>query len=109
MLEIRDEKEGVSFHVSVLPKSSRNMISGIHDGALKIKLTAAPVDNAANKLCISYLSKCLKVSKSSIEIISGHTGRNKHLLIRCSDKGDKTDEKMAIRQRVQALLDIEEK
>jgi uncharacterized protein (TIGR00251 family) len=99
MLDIKDEKNGVSFHVSVLPKSSKNMIMGEHAGALKVKLTAAPVDNAANKLCVTFLAKTLGVSKSSLEIISGHTARNKHLIVRCTGK----DEMESVRNRLLAL------
>ncbi|MBU1171578.1 MAG: DUF167 domain-containing protein [Proteobacteria bacterium] len=104
MLDMKDEKEGVSFQVFVLPKSSRNMVSGLHNGAMKLKLTAPPVDNAANKLCIAYLSKCLKVSKSSIEILSGHTGRNKQLFVKCPGRSDAATEKAAIRNKLQELL-----
>jgi hypothetical protein len=103
MLDMRDDKQGVVFSVFVLPKSSRNMISGIHDGALKLKLTAPPVDNAANKLCIAFLSKTLKLPKSAIEIVSGHTGRNKQLLIRCPGQSDPASEKADIRSRLLAL------
>ena len=58
------------------------MIAGQHGDALKIKLKAPPVDGAANKMCIQYLAKCLKIPKSSIEIISGHSSRTKRLLLR---------------------------
>jgi uncharacterized protein (TIGR00251 family) len=61
------------------------MIVGLHDEALKIKLTAPPVENAANKMCIKFLAKRLGVSNSRIEIISGHTSRTKQVLLR-SDK-----------------------
>ena len=60
------------------------MISGLHGDALKIKITAPPVDNAANTMCIKFLTKCLKVPNSSIEILSGHNGRTKQVLLRFS-------------------------
>ncbi len=68
------------------------MISGLHGDALKIKLTAPPVDGAANKMCVEYLAKCLKVSKSSLEIVSGHTSRTKQVLVQC--KNDKERERL---------------
>ena len=90
MLQINQRPDGISFKVVVQPKSSQNTIAGLHGDALKIRLTAPPVDNAANKLCIKYLAKCLKVSKSTLEILSGHTGRNKLLLFKCqTTKPDK--------------------
>jgi uncharacterized protein (TIGR00251 family) len=82
MLPIRKHPEGIIFKIFVQPRSSKNMIVGLHGDALKLKLTAAPVDNAANKMCIKFLAKHLGVSNSQIEIISGHTSRTKHLLLR---------------------------
>lgn len=104
MLDFRDEKDGVAFPVFVLPRSSRSMVAGLHNGALKLKLTSPPVDNAANKECVAFLSKALKVPKSSIDILSGHTNRNKQLLIRCQGKKDDKSERMEIRKKVQALI-----
>ena len=86
MLNIRETNDSITFKVFVLPKSSRNMVSGLHDDALKIKLTAPPVDGAANKLCIKFLSKCLSVPKSSLEIVSGHTGRTKQIRLTLQDQ-----------------------
>lgn len=99
-LEIREEGDVLVFRVFVLPKSSRNQISGEHDGALKVKLTAPPVENAANKLCVSYLAKCLGLPKSSLEIAAGHTGRNKQIRVHCaSNPGGRAD----IRKKILAL------
>jgi uncharacterized protein (TIGR00251 family) len=82
MLSIREHPEGIVFKIFVQPRSAKNMIVGLHDGSLKIKLTAAPVDNAANKMCIKFLAKSLGVSKSQIQIIAGHTSRTKKILLR---------------------------
>jgi uncharacterized protein (TIGR00251 family) len=79
---LQETPEGISFYVHVQPGSSKNEIVGRHGDALKIKLTAPPVAGAANKLCLAYLSKRLGISKSSLEIRSGHTGRTKRILIR---------------------------
>jgi uncharacterized protein (TIGR00251 family) len=81
-LAIRRTSKGVVFKVLVQPKSSKSAIVGLHGDALKIRLTAPPVDNAANKMCLKSLAEKLKVSKSSIEIIAGHTSRNKQVLLR---------------------------
>jgi hypothetical protein len=82
MFNIRNTPDGIVFKVLIQPRSSKNMIAGLHGDALKIKLTAPPVDNAANRMCINYLAKTLGVSKSSLEIIAGHTSRNKQVLLR---------------------------
>ncbi len=64
------------------------MIAGRHGDELKIKLTAPPVDGAANKMCVKYLAKRLGVSKGSLEILSGGASRRKRLLIRLPDGGE---------------------
>ena len=82
------------------------MIAGQHGDALKIKLTAPPVDDAANKLCVKYLSKFLKIPKSSIEIISGHTSRTKRILLRYKNDQNASDaEQNRIRSLISSLLD----
>lgn len=103
-LEIRKDKDAVIFNISVLPKSSRNMVVGVVNGALKIKLTAAPVDNAANKLCVSYLSKCLDLPKSSVEIVSGHTGKNKQIRITYPEKTHSKIECAEIIDKIKSLV-----
>lgn len=83
MLYIQKKTDGVIFKVYIQPKASKNSISGLHDDALKIRLTAPPVDGAANKMCIQFLSKQLGIPKSDIEIVSGQTSRTKHIFVRC--------------------------
>ena len=79
MLEIRENGDALIFDVYVQPRASKNAIVGCHDKALKIKLTAPPVDNAANKQCVQVLAKALSVSKSCLAIIAGQTSRSKRL------------------------------
>ena len=87
MLSIQDNPRGVVFKVLIQPHSSKNMLAGLHDDALKVKLTAPPVNNAANRMSIKFLAKALDVPKSSLEIVSGHTSRNKQVLLH-SDRTD---------------------
>ena len=63
--------------VRVNPRSSRNQVTGWQDGVLSIKLTAPPVEGAANKACIEFLADQLGVKKSQITLISGQTSREK--------------------------------
>ena len=67
--------------VRIQPRASKNGISRMQDGSLKIKLTAPPVDGAANEALVAFLSDTLSVSKSQIEILSGHTSREKRVKI----------------------------
>ena len=79
-LFLQENPQSIVFKVFVQPKSSKNMITGTYGDAIKIKLTAPPVDGAANKMCIKFLAKCLKIPKTSLEIISGHASRTKYVL-----------------------------
>jgi uncharacterized protein (TIGR00251 family) len=63
--------------VRVNPRSSRNQVTGWADGLLHVKLTAPPVEGAANKAAIEFLADLLGVKKSQITLVSGQTGRDK--------------------------------
>ncbi len=73
-----DSKFGAAIHVRVIPRSSKNEISEIlDDGVVKIRLKAAPVGGKANEMLIEYLSKILDVKKNQINLIAGHTNKDK--------------------------------
>lgn len=102
---LQENSNGIILKIFVQPRSSKNMIAGLHGDALKIKLTAPPVDGAANKMCIQHLAKWLKVPKSSIEIISGQSSRTKRLLLRCHNgKNAAGAEKKRIKTLISSLL-----
>jgi uncharacterized protein len=82
-LNIQEKRDGLIFKIRVQPRSSQNRIAGPYGDALKINLTAPPVDNAANKACAEFLAGLLAVPKSAVSIVSGHTGRNKKVKVRC--------------------------
>lgn len=105
MLFLQKTPQGVIFKIFVLPRSSRNMIAGYYGDAIKIKLTAPPVDGSANKLCLKYLSKCLNIPKSSLEIVSGHSSRNKTILIRFNDANDSEKQYNRIKHQIDSLLE----
>lgn len=64
--------------IKVVPRSSRNEIIGpMSDGTLKVALTAAPVDGAANDALIELLSKEWNVHKSQITIVRGEKSKKK--------------------------------
>ncbi len=82
MLSIHENRLGIVFKVFVQPRSSKNMIVGLHADSLKIKLTAPPVDGAANRMCIHFLAKCLAVSPSALQVMTGHKSRTKTILLK---------------------------
>ena len=63
--------------VKVIPRSSINKIVGFEADILKVKVKSAPVDGSANRDLILLLSKCVKIAKEKIEILSGHKSRLK--------------------------------
>ncbi|MBA7499556.1 hypothetical protein ES704_02300 [subsurface metagenome] len=67
--------------VKIVPGSSKDKIIGVYNDALKIAITAPPVEGKANKECIAYLAKYFEVAKSKIEIFSGQTSKNKLIKI----------------------------
>jgi hypothetical protein len=90
-LNITDKADGLAFKVRVQPRSSQNKVAGLYGDAIKINLTAPPVDNAANKVLSAFLARLLSVPKSSVTILSGHTGRNKQVLVMCAKTGNQRD------------------
>lgn len=80
-LSIIETDKGVQFTVHVQPRASRNEFCGIRGNELRLRLTAPPVDDAANKLCIEFVAGELKVAKSRVEIISGAKSRHKTIKV----------------------------
>jgi len=80
-LRVREQDGGVVFEVRVAPRASRSGVIGVQDGALKVALTAPPVDGAANEALRKLLAKTLGVSKSDVEIIRGDRARIKLLRV----------------------------
>ncbi|KPJ76021.1 MAG: hypothetical protein AMJ54_13215 [Deltaproteobacteria bacterium SG8_13] len=105
MKYITENAEGILLNITVQPRASRNRIVGVHGDALKITLTAPPVGNAANKMCIEYLAKCLGIPKSAVEVVAGHSSRRKRLLVRPRSEKDPAPELDGIRKKIKALVD----
>ena len=80
-LRIGRRDGAVTFEVRVAPRASRNRFIGVQDGVLRVALTAAPVDGAANEALKKLIAKELGVSKSSVKIIVGERARNKVLCV----------------------------
>jgi hypothetical protein len=76
-LKITEVEGGVTFAVRVVPQASRSEIAGIHGDALKIRVTAPPVEGRANEALVAFLAKRLGVRKSQVEIVAGATSRRK--------------------------------
>lgn len=81
MLEFSEKNGAIIFTARVVPRASKSEIIGEHDGGLKIRLSAPPVDGAANIELIKLLSKKFGVSKREVEILSGETAKTKQIRI----------------------------
>jgi uncharacterized protein (TIGR00251 family) len=71
----------VVLNLYVQPKSSRTKIVGLHDGSVKLAITAPPVDGKANTQIIAFIAKLFKIPKSAITLLSGLQGRHKKIAI----------------------------
>jgi TIGR00251 family protein len=87
---LRETKDGIVITLKISPNASKNEIIKSEEG-LKVKITAQPIDGKANKALIEYLSKQLKIPKSSIEILKGETSKEKTLLIKVFDEQKVSD------------------
>jgi hypothetical protein len=81
MIPVHESDSAVTFAVKVHPRAKRNAITGEVAHALKLSLTAPPVDNKANDACIEFFANLLKVPRSSITIAAGQTSRNKTIRV----------------------------
>ena len=77
MIPIHEISGGVTFAVRIHPRARKDAITGELGDALKVSLTAPPVEGKANEACIEFFAKLLKVPRSSITIAAGQTSRNK--------------------------------
>lgn len=77
----RWQEDDLFLQVRVQTRSSRDQIAGLLNDRLKIKITAAPVDGKANTHLVKYLARQFKTPLSRISVLSGHSARNKLLLI----------------------------
>ena len=81
-LTVSDTADGALFKVIASPRASKTEAVGVHDGALKVRLAAAPVDGAANEALAAYLAKRLGVAKSAVIIAKGAAAKRKTVLVK---------------------------
>ena len=75
-------KGTVILKVQVVPRASRSEIVGEHNGALRVRIAAPPVDGAANEELIRTLARAFKVPRRDVEIISGHSSKLKQVSVK---------------------------
>jgi uncharacterized protein (TIGR00251 family) len=77
MIPLEESGSGVTFAIKVHPRAKKNAITGELGDALKVSLTAPPIEGRANQGCVEFFAKLLKVPRSSVTIASGQTSRRK--------------------------------
>ena len=82
MLKVTEREGAVVFSVRVQPRASRNAIEGEYQGALKVRLTAPPVDGRANDACRRLLAARLNIPLAAVRILAGVRSRNKRIEVR---------------------------
>ncbi len=97
MIPVHESAKGTSFAVRVQPRARKNAITGIVGDALKLALTAPPVEGRANEAVIEFLAEVFQIPRSSVTIASGETSRNK--VVRMAGLG-----RAAVEQRLAAAL-----
>jgi uncharacterized protein len=76
------EKDGsLIFNVRVVPRASGSEVVGEHDGALRVRIAAPPVDGEANDELVRLLARAFKVSRTAVAIIAGQSSRLKRVAI----------------------------
>ena len=77
MLRIVATATGVRVTIRVQPRASTNEIAGVHGDAVRIRLTAPPVEGAANDALVGLLSDVLGIARRDVTIVSGSSSRSK--------------------------------
>jgi uncharacterized protein (TIGR00251 family) len=79
---LRPHPQGVCLSVKVQPRASRNEIGEAAAAELKIKVTAPPVDSAANEALLKLLADALDCPRGAVQLLRGQTSRHKQILVR---------------------------
>jgi uncharacterized protein (TIGR00251 family) len=78
---LRVQGEACVLDVSVVPNARRTAVDGLHDGALRVRLAAPPVDGKANQCLIDWLAAELGCPKRAISLLRGPAARRKQVLV----------------------------
>jgi hypothetical protein len=78
---LRETAGGVVLNLKVIPRSSVNAVAGIQADALKLKITAPPVDSAANAEVVRFLAHVLDVPRGAVQLLRGATSRHKQVQV----------------------------
>lgn len=80
-MDLESQGYGCLLKIHVTPRGSKNAVTGWREDSLCIKLTAPPVEGAANALLIKYIADLLGLRKQDVQLVSGDKSREKTLRI----------------------------
>jgi uncharacterized protein (TIGR00251 family) len=82
VIQYTERDDTLTFTVRVVPRASRSSIMGEHDGALRVRVAAPPVDGAANEELMRVLARAFNVPTRDVEITGGHASKLKQIRVR---------------------------
>jgi uncharacterized protein (TIGR00251 family) len=82
VLNFTAEEGALVFAVRVVPRASKSGVAGEHDGRLRVRVAAPPVEGAANEELVRFLAKAFGVPARDVEIVSGHASKSKRVRVR---------------------------
>lgn len=77
MIDVALRDGGCEFCIRAKPGARRNAVTGIHAGALKVQVTAAPEKGKANQAIVALLADSIGVAKSNVSVVRGETSQDK--------------------------------
>lgn len=83
---LKDKGEYLEIAIKVIPNAKKTEAVGVENDALKIRLSALPIEGRANEELVAFFSKNFKIAKSDVDIISGELRRNKRVRVPKNDK-----------------------
>lgn len=81
LIDYTEQENSITFAVRVVPRASRSGVAGEHDGALRVRVNAPPVEGAANEELMRLLARVFDVPVRAVEIIGGHATKFKRIRI----------------------------
>ncbi|HKR02680.1 MAG TPA: DUF167 domain-containing protein [Pyrinomonadaceae bacterium] len=81
MIQCSEKDGALLFAVRVVPRASKSTLVGEHDGALKVRVAAPPVEGAANEELVRTLARAFSVAVRDVEITGGHASKLKQVRV----------------------------